>query len=84
LRPYSLRLFIGAHLSVLWSSVRVLQEFHVAVFEVPQEGRVVEPPALGDGLGVAPKLPFPNHEICTKQTGCYVANMKKLLLRTNE
>lgn len=52
--------------------------------EVPQEGRVVEPPALGDGLGVPPKLPFPDHEICTKQTGRYDTNMKQLLLRTNE
>lgn len=43
-------------LFVPYPLLRYLQVEHVRRVEIPQEGRVVQPPSLCDGLGVTTKL----------------------------
>ena len=50
---------MATHRPVLWRLLRVLQQRHALVLEVPQERRVVQPPLAGDGLRVAAELAVP-------------------------
>ena len=44
----------------------MLQQPHVCVLVVPEEGGVVQPPVAGDGLRVAAELALAEDVVCTR------------------
>ena len=64
------------HCSILWRLLGMLQQRHAVVPEVPQKGRVVQPPLPGDGLRVAAELAVPEDVVCAAADGSGIGDTR--------
>lgn len=55
----------AAYRSVFWNLERMFQELHALRLKVPEEGSMVDPSLLCNGLGIAAELLMPKGIVCT-------------------